>query len=161
NAARSSDEVAGVLAHELGHAIELHPETGLVRAMGYTAASQLIFAGSSGTITNFGVLLTHLRHTRNAEREADQHGVRLLKSAGISSKGFGDFLERMYGGAPTAKPNGKGSKANGPISEGLEVISTHPPTEERITMVRAQPSYPATPAMSEEDWRALRDACGA
>jgi beta-barrel assembly-enhancing protease len=161
NAARSPDEVAGVLAHELGHAIELHPETGLVRAMGYTAASQLIFAGSAGTITNLGVLLTHLRHTRMAEREADQHAVRLLKGAGISSKGFGDFLERTYGGAPSAKSASKGGKANGPMSDGLEVISTHPPTAERIAMVRAQQPYTATPALSEADWRALRDACGA
>jgi beta-barrel assembly-enhancing protease len=158
-AARSPDEVAGVLAHELGHAIELHPETGLIRAMGYTAASQLIFAGSAGTITNFGVLLTHLRHTRMAEREADQHAMRLLKGAGISSKGFGDFLERIYGDKPSAKPSTKGSSSNGKYSEGLEVIGTHPPTAERIAMVRSQPAYAATPALADADWRALRDAC--
>ena len=27
-------------------------------------------------------------------------------------------------------------------------------------MVRAQPAYPATPALSAEDWKALREACG-
>lgn len=161
NSARSPDEVAGVLAHELGHALELHPETGLIRAVGFTAASQLIFAGSSGTITNMGVLLTHLRYTRMAEREADQHAVRLLKGAGISAQGFGDFLERMYGGKPSAKPSSKGSASHEKTPNGLEVISTHPPTAERIAMVRAQPSYAATPALSVEDWRALREACGA
>ena len=30
-----------------------------------------------------------------AEREADAHAIRILKSAGISAKGFGDFFERL------------------------------------------------------------------
>ena len=70
--AGSPDEVAGVLAHELGHALELHPEAGLVRGLGLAAGAQLIFAGSSGTISNIGVILTQLRYTRIAEREADR-----------------------------------------------------------------------------------------
>ena len=97
--AGSPDEVAGVLAHELGHALELHPETGIVRAMGLAAATQLIFAGSAGTVSNVGMVLTQLRYTRIAEREADAHAVRMLKGAGISAKGFGDFFERLEGKA--------------------------------------------------------------
>lgn len=158
--ARSPDEVAGVLAHELGHAIELHPETGLVRVMGLLAATQLIFAGSSGSITNLGVILTQLQYTRIAEREADAHAVRLLKVAGISPKGFGDFLARIDGGAPDRKTPRK-EAAHDTAPKMLEVISTHPPTAERIAMVRAQPAYPATPALSDDDWQALRGACGA
>jgi len=151
--AGSADEVAAVLAHEMGHAIELHPETGLVRVIGLTAAAQLILAGSSGTLSNIGVILTQLRYTRIAEREADTHALRLLKGAGISPKGFGDFFERLEGRRPAAQ-QGKG------ITD-YEVIRTHPLTAERLAMIRAQPAYPATPALSPEDWRALREACGA
>ena len=104
--AGSPDEVAGVLAHELGHALELHPETGLVRAMGLAAAAQLIFAGSAGTVSNVGLVLTQLRYTRIAEREADVHALRMLKGAGISAKGFGDFFERLEG-----KTAGRGERA--------------------------------------------------
>ena len=149
--AGSADEVAGVLAHELGHTLELHPEVGIIRAMGLAAATQLALAGSSGTMSNVGLLLTQLRYTRIAEREADTHALRILKGAGISHKGFGDFFERLEGKraeSPTAKD----------IPE-VEVLSTHPMTAERIAMVRVQPAYPATPALSPEDWRALRDAC--
>lgn len=159
--ARTSDEVAGVLAHELGHAIEYHPETGLVRAMGLAAVSQLVFAGSSGTITDVGLLLTHLRYTRIAEREADAHAMRLLKAAGISPKGFGDFLARVDGRPPNPKTPPKDAPARDTTPNMLEVISTHPPTAERIAVVRAQPTYPTTPALSDADWRALRGACGA
>jgi predicted Zn-dependent protease len=150
--AGSADEVAGVLAHELGHALELHPETGLVRAMGLTAATQLIFAGSAGTVSNVGVVLTQLRYTRIAEREADVHALRMLKGAGISNKGFGDFFERLEGKRPAAEA--------GKSIAGLELIRTHPQTAERIAMVRAQAAYASTPALSAEDWKALREACG-
>jgi predicted Zn-dependent protease len=146
--AGSPDEVAGVLAHEIGHTLELHPEVGIIRAIGLSTAAQLALAGSSGTISNMGVVLTQLRYSRIAEREADAHALRILKGAGISPKGFGDFFERLEG-----KQSAGG--ANLP-----EVISTHPVTAERIAAVRAQPSYPATPAVSAEDWRALREACG-
>jgi predicted Zn-dependent protease len=151
--AGSSDEVAGVLAHELGHTLELHPETGIVRALGLSAAIQLAFAGSQGTVSNLGLILTQLRYTRIAEQEADAHALRMLKGAGISAKGFGDFFERLEGKKP-AETAGKGA------SELEVILRTHPPTADRIKMVRAQPDYPATPALSTDDWRALRDACG-
>lgn len=153
--AGSPDEVAGVLAHELGHALELHPETGLVRAMGLAAVTQLLLAGSAGTVSNIGLILTQLRYTRIAEHEADVHALRLLKGAGISHKGFGDFFERidrLEGGYP---PSQTGKR----ITD-YEVIRTHPLTAERIAMVRAQPVYPSTPALSDDDWRVLRNGCG-
>lgn len=150
-AAGSPDEVAGVLAHEIGHSLELHPETAIVRAIGLSAAAQLIFAGSSGTLSNIGLLLTQLRYTRVAEREADGHAVRILKGAGISAKGFGDFFERIDKKQPMPASMKR-------ITE-FELIRTHPLTAERIAMVRAQTAYPATPALSDEDWTALRTAC--
>lgn len=146
-AAGSADEVAGVLAHELGHALELHPETGLVRAIGLSAAAQLVFAGSSGTMTNIGLLITQIQYTRIAELEADAHAVRMLKAAGISAKGLADFFQRIQ--SPS-----EGSVFNSSI------IRTHPLTSERIAFVRAQPEYPATPALNPQEWQALRSACG-
>ncbi len=157
--AGSSDEVAGVLAHELGHTLELHPEAGIIRALGLAAATQLAFAGSQGTVSNVGVLLTQLRYTRVAEREADAHALRMLKGAGISAKGFGDFFERIEGKKP-GEENGKGTDSGKSVGDLAVILQTHPATADRIAMVRAQPTYPATAAMSADDWRALRDACG-
>ncbi len=163
----SPDEVAGVLAHELGHTLELHPETGLVRAMGLSAAAQLIFAGSTGTATNIGLLLTQLRYTRVAEREADAHALRVLKGAGISAKGFGDFFERIEPKPPTEPPKADDDKKSeqktglGTLVLSSEILRTHPLTADRLAAVRAQPPYPATPALSDTEWRALREMCGA
>jgi beta-barrel assembly-enhancing protease len=168
--AASSDEVAGVLAHEIGHTIELHPEAGLVRAMGLSAAAQLVFAGTTSTAANIGLLLTQLRYTRVAEREADTHAVRILKSAGISAKGFGDFFERLDPNLsnPGAKAKDDEKKDEEKKKTSLssrifssEILSSHPLTAERLALVRAQPAYTATPALSDDDWRALREMCGA
>ncbi len=170
--AASPDEVAGVLAHEIGHTLELHPEAGLVRAMGLSAAAQLIFAGTTGTATNIGILLTQMRYTRVSEREADAHALRMLRSAGISPKGFGDFFERLDPGVPAAgTAPGKKADATGKNEPGKapsfakrifesEILRTHPLTKERLAVVRAQPDYTATPALDAADWRALQDMCG-
>lgn len=146
--AGSPDEVAGVLAHELGHALELHPETSLVRAMGLAAATQLVFAGSSGTVTNIGLLITQIQYTRIAEHEADAHAVRILRAAGVSAKGFADFFQRIQSPVETTVFNSS-------------VIRTHPLTSERIAFVKSQPDYPATPALDAAQWQALKTACGA
>ena len=55
--AKSPEEVAGVLAHEMGHGLELHPETSIVRVIGLTAALELI-TGGGGAIANVGLGLT-------------------------------------------------------------------------------------------------------
>jgi predicted Zn-dependent protease len=157
--ATSSDEVAGVLAHEIGHALELHPETGLIRAMAMGFAAELVFAGSSST-ANIGLLLTQLRYSRAAEREADAHAIRILKNAGISPKGFGDFFERVDPLVRAKDKDKKRAKEIESIERSLQILSTHPLTEERITMVRSQADYPATPALSNDDWQALREMCG-
>lgn len=152
--AKSPDEVAGVLAHEMGHGIELHPESTLIRAIGLSAIVELMVGGNSGTLANLGVLLVQLGYSREAEREADAHAVRVLKNAGISPKGLGDFFETIES---QAKDNGDGGGATG--KRLLSFLSTHPLTKERIAMVRSQPAYPATPALSDAEWQALRQIC--
>ncbi len=146
--AGSPDEVAGVLAHEMGHALELHPETGLVRTAGLGTLAQLLFAGSAGTVTNIGVFVTEVQYTRANEAEADAHAVRILRSAGISAKGLSDFFKRLD------NPDAERSIFNS------AVVRTHPLTKERIAFVDAQPRYAATPALAADDWDALRSACG-
>jgi predicted Zn-dependent protease len=155
--AQSPDEVAGVLAHELGHVLELHPEASLVRAVGLSAAVQLILAGSSGALSNIGVLLTQMRYTRVAEREADAQALRILKNAGVSSAALGDFFERLESKPATPESDAQTSYVKR-LSQ-LELLHTHPLTADRIAVVRAQPPYPATPALTDTDWRALREAC--
>jgi predicted Zn-dependent protease len=146
--ARDPDEVAGVLAHEMGHGIELHPETGIIRAIGLSAAVELMFGGSSGSIAGIGLVLTQLGYSRVAEREADGHALEILEKAQISPLGFAGFFKRL-------DERQRGS----PLGE-LSIFRSHPLLAERARLAESRPGYPATPALSGEDWRSLRAICG-
>ena len=151
--ARGPDEVAGVLAHEMGHGLERHPETALVRVVGVSAALEFMMGGSVSTIANIGLLLAQLNYTRAAELEADGHSLRILKNAGISNGGIGDFFKRV------AKI--EGSSTVGKTIGGYDILRTHPQSAERAKRALDQPPYPATPALTDADWQALRTICGA
>ena len=150
--AETPDEVAGVLAHEMGHGMELHPETGIIRAIGLAAAVELMLGGSGGgaALANVGLMLAQLGYTRKSEREADQHALELLKAAGISPRGLGDFFKRIS----KEEEQSEGSES-GPAS----LLRTHPPIKDREKIVRSQPDYPSTPALDAQSWADLRDIC--
>ena len=179
--AKSPDEVAGVLAHEMGHGLELHPETGLVRAIGISAALELMSGGNTGTLANVGALLAQLSYTRVAEREADDHAIRILKASAISPKGLGDFFQRiskLEGDGEEAKKDDtkadetktdatkKDGKDESAASErsytsyfNTDLLRTHPQSQDRAKLIKAQATYDATPALSEDEWQALRGIC--
>lgn len=148
---QSPDEVAGVLAHEMGHGIETDPEAALIRGVGLGAALQIMLGGTAGGgLANVGLMLAQLNYSRSAEREADVHAVQLLKAAGISPKGLGDFFTRVMkmetedGGGPAGA---------------LAWLRSHPRPAERLRLVRAQASYPSTPALDAQSWEDLKSVC--
>lgn len=144
--AQSSDEVAGVLAHEMGHGIELHPEAGLVRTIGIAAALEIMIGG--GTLSNIGLTLAQIQYTRVGEREADRQALRILKAASISSRGLVGFFERLAGKEGPAKD-----------SVPLAILRTHPFSKDRAREASERPAYPSTPALSAADWLALKGIC--
>ena len=116
--------------------------------MGLSAAVELMLGGSGGTLANIGMLLTQLGYSRVAEREADTRALQILEKAQISPLGFAGFFKRV-------EERGRGS-AIGEIS----ILRTHPLSAERARLAETRPAYPATPALSDEEWRALRVICG-
>jgi beta-barrel assembly-enhancing protease len=150
--ARSADEVAAVLAHEMGHGLERHPETGIVRMLGMSAAIELMTGGSGGTLGSAGLLLAQLSYTRSAEQQADDHSYRVLRIAGISSAGIRDFFKR----AGELEEKSEVTKKIGQF----DILRTHPQSADRAKRAMAQPAYPTTPALDDADWQALKDICG-
>ena len=150
--AQSADEVAGVIAHEMGHGIELHPEAGMIRALGLTALIELLASGQSSTLTNAGALLLTLRYSREAEHQADVHALEILKNADISPKPFSGFFTRLLKRETGSTKDGAGND--------LGIFATHPPTPERAQMAAAAATYPGKPALNDKDWKALKHICG-
>jgi Zn-dependent protease with chaperone function len=149
--AQSPDEVAGVLAHEMGHGIEMHPETSIIRNIGLAAAVEVMLGGSGGGLANVGLMLAQLGYSRSAEREADRRALELLKSAGIAPRGLGEFFTRvMKMEADDSLTNSVGS---------LSWLRTHPPAAERAELVSRQADYPSSPALDAQSWRELISIC--
>jgi len=143
-AARSPDEVAGVLGHELGHVDNRDVMTGLLRDFGI---SLLIGGADGGKIAN---ALLSSRYGRAAERAADAHAIGALARADISPADTAAFFDRLGRREPDAV-----------AGKLLTYLSTHPLSAERrrafLTATRRAPPY--RPAMSAEEWQALRAIC--
>lgn len=125
------DAVLGVLGHEFGHVRLRHTMRQLVQASAVGFAVSVAFGDFGTLIGTAPVLLATLGYSRDAEREADEESVRLMRAAGISPRamaGFFEAIERWRGTQP-----GGGAQA-GPI--GL-AFATHPATAERIAFFKA------------------------
>ena len=147
--AESPDEIAGVLAHEIGHVIYAHPTQAIFR----TTAVSLLISAMIGDFTG-GVLIAGIAewvlnsaYSRDAEREADQFAIERLNAVGIDGNGLARFFERLLTEYEEDRDN--------PV---LQLMSTHPPTKERMEFIRAQ-SRATGSAMTPAAWKDLKNTC--
>ena len=135
-ASEDESELAGVIGHEIGHVVGRHGARQISKQYGLAVLVGLV-AGSSeggssiardiaGQFASLGAGLTLLKYGRDAEREADSFAVEELHAAGIDPDGMATFFEKLL--AMHEKNQG----------ETATLFSTHPPTAERISNVRAQ-----------------------
>jgi Zn-dependent protease with chaperone function len=146
--AKSPDEVAGVLAHEMGHVISRHPTTAVARSMGLSLVFNVLIGGlGSGPAGAAGQALVNSAYSRDAEREADTIALTMLNGAKISPNGIADFFARM------SKKEGKNARVT-------SFISSHPPSKDRAKAARNTPAADVQPALSASQWKALKSICG-
>jgi predicted Zn-dependent protease len=107
-AARSESELAGVLAHEIGHVVQRHIARGMTQQkqdaiiMVASLLAALVAARSSSQAPEaalaFGqaaAIDSELGFSRGAEREADRTGFVMLSGAGFDVNGMADFFGRL------------------------------------------------------------------
>lgn len=146
--AKDSSQVAGVVAHEIGHVVHYHPTKGLVRAYGMDLLLKLVSGGYSemmSTVGGGGSLLLALRNGRAAEREADATGVYLLERRGLRADGVSTFFQQLMEKEPKDAAAAAG------------IWSSHPPTAERIEATKRPTT--GRPAFSNAEWQALLNVC--
>lgn len=120
-------ELAGVIAHEIGHVYARHPAKGLSRAYGLDFLAGLVLKGNESQLRSVtgkilqGQILN--KYGRDDEREADDIGYYLLRRAGYSGNELLEFFRKLE-----------------KLTEGSSVpgfLSTHPPTAERIARLES------------------------
>jgi len=120
-------ELAGVMAHEIGHVAARHGTRQATKGeLAQLGMIPLIFMGGW---TGYGIYqaasvlvpVTFLKFSRAMESEADLLGLEYMYKAGYDPEAFVDFFEKIQ----TLEKRKPGTMS--------KVFSTHPPTDARIT----------------------------
>jgi beta-barrel assembly-enhancing protease len=141
--AKNDDELAGILAHEIGHIDRRHALRIIARGELLAGVSELVsersadFAKYEEVIGNISKELLDKGFDPNTEFDADKNGRALAKTTGFAPGGLRAALE-------TLRKSSAGKSA--------ETFSTHPPLDERLKRLptdappgAAPPPPPSTP----------------
>jgi predicted Zn-dependent protease len=147
--ADSLDQLAGVLAHEIGHGAARHGTQLMTRSYGYNLLAGLLLGRDAGQgqrllaqLVGTGVLT---RYSREAELEADRLGVDYAYKAGYNPRGSADFFQQML-----QTRQRRPTKVE-------QFFSTHPLTEQRIDRVEAAAArYPNRGVHDTRDFQRFR-----
>ncbi len=130
--AEKDDEIAGVLAHEIGHVSGRHSLKQIYRVLGIGFMVTII-GGDSGQIVEDviaqAVAIESLSYSRKFESEADRHSVSVMLEADRDPYAFVDLLDRVVGAAT------KDAKETATDDTGW--LSTHPGNADRRRDVAA------------------------
>lgn len=144
--AESPEEVAGVLAHEIGHVEARDPVRLAFRAAGSAGILALVLGDvTGGTVIGLaGDYVLRASYTREAEAAADDFAFDLLARTGVGTEGLAAFFDRIEG-------------MGGDVPE---ILSSHPASDNRAEAARAAGGKADEPVLSDVEWRALRGICG-
>lgn len=139
------EEVAAVLAHEIGHVEKRHVVSKLVKELGLALIIGIFTSGDPVIITEIGKTVLSTVFDREQEREADQFGLDLLARSNVSPQSMATFFRRL-------------EREKGTYNESLEILMTHPHANSRI---KASMEY-KTPEDFKTidfgiDWKAVKE----
>jgi Zn-dependent protease with chaperone function len=161
--AGSPDEVAGVLAHELGHVALRHPEAAIVRVYGLQMFLSLFTAGQGAeSIGSIAGVLAVLQYSRAAEADADAYAVEVMDNAKVDPKGLQTFFTRLLkkkSGTDTAKKDDDSTSLQKRIEPFTDLFSTHPGTDDRIAGFKPRAGGTEPAILSDAEWKALKAIC--
>jgi predicted Zn-dependent protease len=147
--ANDPDEVAGVLAHELGHVAHRDGMRRMLQTGGSSFLLGLLFGDitGSGTLILLGRALVDSSYSRDAETAADTFAADLMTALGRSPRPMGAFLVRLTGSGTGVVP---------------PFLSSHPVSAARLEALKSR-EVPVTgaPLLTEEEWRDLKSICKA
>lgn len=121
--AETPEEVAAVLAHEIGHAEKRHVVSRLINEMSMAAVITVLSGGDPSVVTQMLHSVLSNKFSREDEDEADKFALELLEAAKISPKNMAKFFQKL-------------NDKNLDYNEDLEFMMTHPHNNKRIDRAR-------------------------
>jgi Zn-dependent protease with chaperone function len=122
-------QLAGVLAHEIGHVERRHSVRVLARSSLVAAASASMFGDFSAVAAGVPAVLTNMQYSREMENEADGYAITLLHEKDISTEPLADLFDYM------ARFDPQNSVPRW-LSQSMTYMSSHPPSAERSARLR-------------------------
>ena len=149
--AQSPNEVASVMAHEIGHVANRDPTRHAMRSAGSIGILGLLFGDFAGgaAVVFLTERLISAKYSQGAETGADTYAHAALEQANVSPAALGDMFDRLrkkYGDR-----------------EGISAhFLSHPALGERIDRARAAAREGAEygQIVSDADWELIQAVCG-
>lgn len=141
---QSPEELAAIIAHEIGHAERKHITKKLSKDLGIELITTILGGGNDNMIKEAGKLLLSKRFDRGYERDADKYATDLLEKSNISPYKMLDFFHRL-------------DKKGYSYDKDLELVMTHPHNDNRIKDIL---NYQTKATFKEKgfdmDWEAVQ-----
>lgn len=152
--ADNAAELAGVMAHEISHVVARHTTEQISRQYGLSMLASLVLGQNPGVIQQIATQIVAggalARFSREAEREADELGIRAMFEAGYNPNGMASMFEELI--------QHRGSGQPGRVEQ---FFSTHPLTEERIRDSRARAAQLGNRGITDEpEYQSIRRRIG-
>lgn len=144
--AEDPDQLAAVLAHEMGHVTLQHGTTAIVQGLGISFVFSVLLGDmGGGVVAAAGEILLRMSYSREAESAADRSAIALLQNADLKFGGLSSFFERL-------------AEEDKDLPSALQMLSTHPSSEKRAELTRDLEDTGRT-ALSDKEWQAVRNIC--
>ena len=142
------DELAGVIAHEMGHVVHRDGTRAVLESAGLSFLFGMMlgdFVGGGAVVIAAKTVLSS-SYSRHAEAAADAYSVELMQKVEADPKALAAILSRIA----SAK------------EDGFELLRDHPDTKARIAAIsKATVEDQPRPMLTAAEWKALKAMCAA
>lgn len=140
--ANNEAELAGVMAHEVGHITGRHSAEryshGVLTSLGAAALSIALDSNAASQALGVGSELYMTSYSRSQESQADDLGIRYLQKSGYDTFAMASFLNSLD------RDSQLSDQEKGQASSGVDYFATHPKTADRVAQAMAiAGGYPA------------------
>ena len=149
NFCETPEELAAVLAHEIGHAEKRHVVSKLTKELGLSILFSILGGNNGVIISEIGRTTLSTKFDREQEKQADDFSFALMEKAKLDPKNMSSFMLRLREKYADLEN----------VMEKLEWINTHPNTNSRI---KSGMEYKTAPGFVAEtfgmDWKRVKES---